>query len=590
MPNNEIGFLANTFDIVFKQLETHEQLQIEIAERIQAEAALGDALELQKQRELELQQAKEELATSHNLLAEYNHTLENKVEQRTAELAASIEEARKARAASEEANQAKSTFLANMSHELRTPMNAIIGYSEMLQEEAEDLGQEEFIPDLHKIHSAGKHLLSLINDILDLSKIEAGRMELYLETFEIAPILKDVVATVHPLIEKNSNKLIVNCPEKLGTMHADLTKIRQTLFNLLSNASKFTKKGKIGLKVERYTQNDTNWISFQISDTGIGMTPEQMGKLFQAFTQADASTTRKYGGTGLGLAITKKFCQMMGGDISVESERGKGSTFTILLPTQVQQLKADPPIQKTESADFSLQDASTILVIDDDPTIHNIVKRFLNKQGFQVRTASSGAEGLSLAKEIKPDAITLDVMMSGMDGWAVLSALKADPEIADIPVIMMSMVDEKNLGYALGASDYLLKPVDRQSLIAVLQKYLSDQSSNLVLVVEDDLNMRDLMRRQLEKEGMQVIEADNGRKALEKIQTQPPALIVLDLMMPEMDGFEFVHKLRQQPQWRSIPVIVVTAKELTEADRQQLNGHVENIFQKGYYERKSIAR
>ena len=589
MPNNEIGFLANTFNVVFKQLENHEQLQIEIRERRQAEAALEQALELQKQREVELEQAKQDLASSHHLLAEYNQTLEEKVEQRTKELAASIEEARQAKAAAEEANQAKSTFLANMSHELRTPMNAIIGYSEMLHEEAEDLGQEDFIPDLQKIHGAAKHLLSLINDILDLSKIEAGRMELYLETFEIDNLINDVIATIQPLIEKNANTIKVNLSDKLITMHADLTKVRQSLLNLLSNASKFTDKGIVTLTVDRYTTLEQDWISFQVKDSGIGMTPEQMSQLFQAFTQADASTTRKYGGTGLGLAITKKFCQMMGGDIEVESEIDVGSTFTMKLPVQVQKsAKVESSNSHRQKVDINSEAGNTVLVIDDDPTIHDLVERFLIKQGFKVHTASSGPEGISLAKEINPQAITLDVMMPGMDGWMVLTALKADPATAHIPVVMMTIVDNQNLGYALGASDYLLKPINRKQLGTVLQKYQLDQSSNLILVVEDDTDTRIMLRRQLEKEGWQIIEAENGRKALELLTTHQPGLIVSDLMMPEMDGFELVHELRQQEQWRSLPVVVLTAKELTEAERQRLYGHVEKIFQKGSYDRQVL--
>lgn len=511
--------------------------------------------------------------------------LEIRVRERTAELAKTMTEA-------EQANQAKSKFLANMSHELRTPMNAIIGYSEMLIEEAEDIGQDDFVPDLKKIHSAGKHLLSLINDILDLSKIEAGRMELYLETFDIKSLIHETISTIYPLRENNNTTLEFNLAENLGMMYADLTKVRQTLFNLLSNAIKFTKNGKIVLDVSSYIVDDKEWISLKVADTGIGMNPDQISKLFQAFTQADASTTRKFGGTGLGLAITKKFCQMMGGDISVESELEKGSTFTINLPVQVVDLTKQKSNQSQETGRFQANDNSskqnTILVIDDDPTIHDLLERFLSKKGFAVTTANSGLEGISLAKTLQPEAITLDVMMPGMDGWSVLTALKAHPQTADIPVIMMTMIDDQNLGYALGAAEYLLKPINNKKLATVLDKFKLVSKSDSILVVEDDHGVREMLCRQLQKENWQVIEAENGCDALIKLKNHSPRLILSDLMMPEMDGFEFVHRLRQDERWRSIPVIILTAKSITQEDRQKLNGEVSKIFEKGSYQRSVL--
>jgi hypothetical protein len=501
---------------------------------------------------------------------------------------AAEEELRRAKEAADAASMAKSQFLANMSHELRTPLNAIIGYSEMLQEEVVDLGQNGLRPDLEKIHGAGKHLLGLINDILDLSKIEAGKMTLYVEEFDVAQMVREVATTVQPLVAKNTNRLEVICPADIGPMRADLTKVRQVLFNLLSNACKFTEKGTITLRVERASGGDAGssgrdarapQLTFHVSDTGIGMTAEQISRLFEAFAQADASTTRKYGGTGLGLAISRRFCRLMGGDLAVNSISGHGSTFAVTLPAEVKESGgAAEPIGKSSAPPNNT--GLRVLVIDDEPMARDLIERALSKEGFHVELAADGRSGLALAKKLKPQAITLDVMMPGMDGWAVLTALKSDPVTADIPVIMLTVVDEKQIGFALGAADYFTKPIDWGRLSSALEKYRKPTNNQTVLIVEDDEQAREMLRRALAKDGWQVIEAENGRRALEKLKDVTPALILLDLMMPEMDGFEFMQQLRQRPDCRLVPVVVITAKDITDDDRSRLNGEVARILRK----------
>ncbi|WP_445245612.1 response regulator [Microcoleus sp. OTE_8_concoct_300] len=514
--------------------------------------------------------------------------------------------------AAESANRAKSTFLANMSHELRTPLNAIIGYSEMLTEEAEELGDEAFVPDLEKIRSAGKHLLSMIDDILDISKIEAGRMDLYLETFDIHALIESAVATARPLVEKNGNTVEVYCRDNLDTMHADMTKVRQVLLNLLSNAAKFTQNGKIAIGVERIKNeqlkminqeessqiliSNSEFLSFRVADTGIGMTKEQLQRVFQPFTQADASTTRKYGGTGLGLAISQRFCQMMGGSIEASSTLGSGTTFTVLLPSAIQQPEIPNKVRDSASSPGAPA-VGTVLVVDDDPLSRDLIERALSRQGLHIEVADSGEQALRLAKKLRPDVITLDVIMPGMDGWTVLSALKADPELASIPVILLSFVGNKSLGFALGASDYLTKPVDGKRLAALLNKYRRDQdcvaSNNLtgqILIVEDDVATRKILRRILEKQGWAVTEADSGRAALEKLEIARPHLILLDLMLPDMDGFELIGELRKSHSRDPIPIVAITGKDLTPGESQQLNGYVARVLQKGVYSCDTLLR
>jgi signal transduction histidine kinase/DNA-binding response OmpR family regulator len=524
--------------------------------------------------------------------------MEDVTERRRAE-----EEVAKAMETAEAANRTKSLFLANMSHELRTPLNAILGYSEMLQEEAVDQGMPGFLPDLKKIHGAGKNLLSLINDILDLSKIEAGKMEIYLETFSVPHLIDEVVGTIRPLVEANANTLRVQCPSDLGAMYADMTKTRQSLFNLLSNAAKFTKEGAISLEVSRETMDDREWIWFRVSDTGIGMAPGQLVKLFQTFSQADPSTTRKFGGSGLGLDLTRRFCQLMGGDVTVSSVPDEGSIFTIKVPAIVSQVDHPKPVdglplqpqlttaQAVKSTPESCRaTGNCVLVIDDDETQRELMRRFLTSEGFVVETASDGVEGIQLAKRLLPVAITLDVMMPGMDGWTVLSTLKADPTTCEIPVIMLTMMDDRMRGYALGAANYITKPFDRKHLARIIKAYSCPFPPCPVLLVDDDPEARRIMRGQLESAGWSVTEAANGQEAFLRVAERRPNFILLDLMMPEMDGFEFADELHRHAAWRSLPIVVMTAKNLSADELRRLNGNVHTVLYKGESSRENLMR
>lgn len=507
---------------------------------------------------------------------------------REAELAELVRKLEIARDEAMQATQAKSQFLANMSHELRTPLNAIIGITEMMREDAESEGQADLLEPLDRIHGAGRHLLHLINQILDLSKIEAGKLDLRVENTDISALMHDCIATAEPLAAKNGNRLEINCHDHIGTIRTDPMRLRQIILNLLSNSCKFTDNGIVGLRVER----EGEWCQIAVSDTGIGMTPEQLKRLFQEFTQADSSTTRKYGGTGLGLAISRRLCRLLGGDIEASSEPRRGSTFTVHLPLRAS--RHGEGIGERSSGTQSLAEVNgpkvaRVLVIDDDEAARNIIRRALMKEGYEVLIADGGRQGIELARRFRPSVILLDVLMPEMDGWSVLQELKRDPGLTDIPVIMMTIVDEQNRAYALGAAAYLSKPVDRKQLRKLLAHYRSTEPNlGRVLVVENDEPMREWLARILTEDGWIVDVAENGREALYSLGEKSADLILLDLIMPEMDGFEFIEELRKNPFWDSLPVVVLTAAELTDKDRECLNEAVQNILEKSSHSRESL--
>ncbi|CAO3425606.1 PAS domain-containing protein [Azospirillum endophyticum] len=495
------------------------------------------------------------------------------------------EELDAARLAAEEANRAKSLFIANMSHELRTPLSAVIGYTEMLEEELADLGVDSMLPDLEKIEANARHLLNLINGVLDISKIEAGKMEVHGEDADIADLTREVAATVEALVSKKGNRLAVEVADGVGCMHTDVVKVRQCLFNLLSNAAKFTENGTVTLSVQRTTDNSgtapADMVVFHVTDTGIGMTPEQVRRLFERFMQADSSTTRRFGGTGLGLAITKAFADMLGGEVAVDTASGAGTSFTLRLPADLRHGRLPGavdhgPVRVEEVAPVQAA-RETILIIDDEQAMRELLARFLHREGFGVALAADGQTGLSIARQIRPRAILLDVMMPRTDGWSVLSVLKAEPDLADTPVIIVSSRREKGLALSLGAADYFTKPVDWQRLHRVLSG-LSGQASGTALVLMEADETRALLCAELGRDGWQVGEAETEEEAFRQLAATVPTVILLDPLMAGMDGFAFLKALSRNPDWSRIPVIVVAAQEIGREETEALRGQVRDII------------
>jgi signal transduction histidine kinase/CheY-like chemotaxis protein len=474
-----------------------------------------------------------------------------------------------------EANQHKSLFLANMSHELRTPLNAIIGFSELLIDsdgkQFDDATQQRFF---NQIHSSGKHLLGLINDILDLAKVEAGQMELRLQTLPVEEVVDQVLSTIEPLAGQKGIRMRADVADA-GEVLADAGKLKQMLLNLVSNAIKFTpENGEVAITAARLA----SCIEISVTDSGIGISEADQAHLFEEFYQVDPGHGRRQQGTGLGLALTRRFALLHGGEVLVHSEPGKGSIFTLRLPDRPLAPKA-PVSEPAKVKDISLP---LVLVIEDDPSAAELLVRQLEGAGFRTRIARTGTAAIAMARELHPAAITLDILLPELDGWEVMTRLKHDVATRDIPVLVVSVIDNPELGMALGALDYFVKPIDGKELVKRISRFnFKERNGTTVLVVDDEEANRSWLTSVLEPAGFAVIEARGGREAIELARSRRPNLVLLDLMMPDVSGFDVVEALRADPEMRQTPIMVLTARHLTEADKRHLNGHVSTILSRG---------
>jgi len=555
---------------------------------------LGDAFnhmaDAVQEREEELQQSIEELDLAHEELQSANEELQQHYEElelSQEELLTSNEELSQANDRVIEADRLKSEFLANMSHELRTPLNSVIALSGILLARMDGDLTEEQEKQVKIIKKSGKNLLELINDILDLSKIESGKMEISLEEFYIEDVVNDDRAMVTPLASEKEINISFIKNEEIPVIRSDRNKVKQILLNLLSNAVKFTPTG--GSITIDATGRDGR-VELRVTDTGIGIAKENLDKIFDEFRQVDGSSTREYGGTGLGLAITRRLVKLLGGEIRVESEIGKGSTFIINIPVTLDGVE---PL--TVVASRIDPGRKTILAVDDDPSVIYVLKKYLEGEGYQVVPAHNGAEAIRLAREVKPFAITLDIMIPGRDGWEVINELKGDPATEHIPIVVISILDNKSLGFSLGVTEYLTKPVERNTVLNALGRLMSprcigmDCTPNVLLVDDDPIHIM-AMKAVLADSGYKVTVAPGGKEAIEVLKEATPCAVILDIMMPEVDGFMVLEELKKRKETRDIPVIILTAKDITDDDKKRLNGSIQDIIGKGNFAHEEVLR
>jgi len=514
---------------------------------------------------------------------------EEKIQQKNRELKQINEQFQKA-------SESKSAFLANMSHELRTPLNAIIGFSEVLKDLAFGELNQKQLKYVGNIYSSGKHLLSLINDILDLSKIESGKLELQIDEFSIPETIEGIIATVKGLASKKGITLDLQTKQDLSYMTADHKKFKQILYNLLSNAIKFTPDGgKVSLTANDSTTDSKipeNFIHFTVEDSGIGIAPENQAQVFAAFEQIDDSYSRQQEGTGLGLALTKKLVEMHGGEIWFESEVGKGTAFHFSLPCNLGQLQeSENSLDITEEkavedkTEEGIGDGPLVLVVEDDPKARELLSIHLSDAGYQVAYAVDGEEALKKAKELKPAVITLDIMLPKKDGWQVLMELKQMPETQNIPVIIVSIVADDTLASSLEAMDCLVKPFSKHQLLEKLQNVRFNQQNTgrrtKVLVIDDDQEAVELIALFLKGKGFDIDRAHSGKQGIKQAIAENPDLIILDLMMPKMNGFEVIKTLKNHPVSKNIPVIINTSLDITREEIKELNGKIHSLVEKG---------